>query len=129
MTTNQIPINPSTLDRNKEKMHRIADCWEDWAKYMEKLKEEKENEVNEKVAIIKEKDKTIAEISSRETGWSKAFCITADDLEHHKDMLYHVLHRPYRPKPRSNKRSTKNKGNKYQCCAFQHGLFVWIKIV
>jgi hypothetical protein len=71
----------------------------------------KENELKEKDLVAKMKDQTIAELRQRESDWVIVNRNLNEQLGHYKDMVYYLFHRPYKPKPKSNKRSTKNKGN------------------
>lgn len=110
MTGNtEIPRNPETNnDFDKLQMYEKMEAWRAWAKYMIQAKE---NELKEKDIVAKLKDQTIAELRQRESNWVIVNRSLNEQLGHYKDMVYYLFHRPYKPKPKSNKRSTKNKGN------------------
>ena len=57
------------------------------------------------------KDRTVADLRQRETDWVTLNRCLDEQLKHYKDMVHYLFHRPYKPKPTSKKRSTKNKGN------------------
>lgn len=87
------------------------EVWMNWAKYMESQDREKTNAIKEKDVLAEVKDKTISRLQGRETNLWRMVHKLNQQLDHYKDMLYHLFHRPYKQKPKSNKRSTKNKGN------------------
>ena len=113
MTGNtEIPHNPETINGFAGKqMFKQREAWKAWAKYKERTIQSKENELKEKNVVAKLKDQTIAELRQRESNWVIVNRSLNEQLGHYKDMVYYLFHRPYKPKPKSNKRSTKNKGN------------------
>ena len=92
----EVLVDPSNTDWTSTTIHAREAIWRKGALHQQKLVKEEEN-------FIQEQDKKFAVMTG-------IFYRTKRELEHHQDMLYHLLHRPYMPKPRGNKRSTKNKG-------------------
>jgi hypothetical protein len=113
MTTNTtIPPNPETVDgMDNKSMHEQKVAWRKWSKYIERLNQEKDDTIKEKELAVKLKDATISELRQRESDWVTVNRCLTEQLDHYKDMVHYLFHRPYRPKPKSSKRSTKNKGN------------------
>jgi hypothetical protein len=112
MSNATIPTNPSDIEGlSNQRMHEQMDIWMNWAKYMESQNREKDTAIKEKDEVAKIKDKTISELQQRETNLWRMVRKSNKQLDHYKDIAYHLFHRPYRPKPKNNKRSTKNKGN------------------
>ena len=79
-----IPTNPRDVDLAKLHPHQRELTWKNWANYQEKRAKEKDT-------IIREKELILATY----TGIANQM---EDELQHYKDMIDHLLHRPYLPK-------------------------------
>ena len=90
-----IPTNPRDVDLAKLLPHQRELTWKNWANYQEKLAKERDSIIREKELIF-----------SMYTGIANQI---EDELQHYKDMLYHLLHKPYLPKQKGSKWNMKNK--------------------
>jgi hypothetical protein len=91
-----LPVDPRTVDWGKTMQHEREVIWKNWANYQETL-------VAERDAVIKRNNEKFAAFTTIANE-------TEEELQHYKDMLFYLLHRPYKPKPKGNKRNTKNRG-------------------
>jgi hypothetical protein len=98
-----IPVDPRTVDWTKTMQHEREVIWKNWATYQEDL--------------VKARDEVIKRDNEKFGIFTAIANETEEELQHYKDMLFYLLHRPYKPKPKSNKRNTKNRG-KDTCSCF-----------
>jgi hypothetical protein len=98
-----IPVDPRTVDWTKTMQHEREVIWKNWATYQEDL--------------VKARDEVIKRDNEKFANFTMIANETEEELQHYKDMLFYLLHRPYKPKPKSNKRNTKNRGRDTYSCS------------
>jgi hypothetical protein len=98
-----IPVDPRMVDWTKTMQHEREVIWKNWATYQEDL--------------VKARDEAIKQDNKKFGIFTTIANETEEELQHYKDMLFYLLHRPYKPKPKGNKRNTKNRGKDTCSCS------------